>query len=58
MLGSYGDYGMNQSSFDDGKWRDTQTKIKHKILEKYLGTWSGIILNGLRQVAGKFPNPV
>lgn len=27
--------------------RDTQTQVKHKILERYLNAWSGIILNGL-----------
>ncbi len=27
--------------------RSTQTKVKHEILEKYLDTWGGIIINGL-----------
>lgn len=29
------------------KPRDVQTQVKHKILEKYLGAWGGIILSGL-----------
>jgi three-Cys-motif partner protein len=33
------------------KPRDVQTQVKHKILEKYLGTWGGIILNGLKGLA-------
>ncbi len=33
------------------KPRDTQTQVKHKILEKYLGAWGGIILNGLKGMA-------
>ena len=28
--------------------RPTQTRVKHHILEDYLDTWGGIILNGLR----------
>jgi three-Cys-motif partner protein len=33
--------------------RPTQTKVKHLILERYLHTWGGIIINGLRQKARK-----
>jgi hypothetical protein len=33
------------------KPRPTQTKVKHTILEKYLGAWGGIIINGLSQHA-------
>ncbi|NOY98878.1 MAG: hypothetical protein GXP40_06715, partial [Chloroflexi bacterium] len=29
------------------KGRDTQTRVKHEILAKYLDTWGGIIVNGL-----------
>jgi three-Cys-motif partner protein len=29
--------------------RPVQTKVKHKILEAYIGAWGGIILNGLAQ---------
>jgi three-Cys-motif partner protein len=28
--------------------RDTQTRVKHEILSRYLDTWGGIIVNGLR----------
>lgn len=35
------------------KPRDVQTQIKHRILEKYLGTWGGIILNGLKGKASQ-----
>lgn len=27
--------------------RDTQTKVKHEILSKYLDVWGGIIIGGL-----------
>jgi three-Cys-motif partner protein len=30
------------------KPRDTQTRVKHEILSRYLDTWGGIIVNGLR----------
>jgi len=33
--------------------RDIQTQIKHEILDKYLNTWGGIILNGLKHTAWK-----
>lgn len=33
--------------------RDTQTQVKHRILEKYLGAWGGIILNGLKRPAAR-----
>lgn len=33
--------------------RKTQTRIKHEILESYLGSWGGIILNGLRRKASR-----
>ena len=29
-------------------YRDTQTQVKHEILEKYMDAWGGIIANGLR----------
>jgi three-Cys-motif partner protein len=35
------------------KPRDVQTQIKHKILEKYLRTWGGIILSGLKGPAAE-----
>ncbi len=34
--------------------RNTQTKVKHMILAKYLDTWGGIIFNPLRATARKF----
>lgn len=34
--------------------RDTQTQVKHKILDKYLRVWGGIILNGVGQAARRF----
>jgi three-Cys-motif partner protein len=33
--------------------RDTQTQVKHLILEQYLNAWGGIILHGLRGSAHK-----
>lgn len=33
------------------KKRDTQTKVKHIILSRYLNTWAGIILNGKADTA-------
>ncbi len=33
------------------KPRDVQTQVKHRILEKYLGAWGGIILSGLSRYA-------
>ncbi len=33
--------------------RDTQTQVKHLILEQYLNAWGGIILHGLRGSARK-----
>ncbi len=35
------------------KPRDTQTQVKHFILEEYLKTWGGIIINGLRRSAAR-----
>ena len=32
---------------DDISSRSVQTKVKHRLLEKYIGNWGGIILNGL-----------
>lgn len=34
--------------------RDTQTQVKHKILDKYLSAWGGIILNGLGEAARRY----
>ena len=31
--------------------RNTQTKVKHEILEKYLKAWGGIIINGVSEIA-------
>lgn len=36
--------------------RKVQTKIKHQILEKYLGAWTGIILSGVKKY--RFGNTV
>lgn len=33
--------------------RNTQTKVKHEILSKYLDTWGGIIVSGLRNAKKK-----
>ena len=33
---------------NDLRYRNTQTNVKHEILAKYLDTWGGIIVNGLR----------
>lgn len=33
--------------------RDVQTQVKHKILERYLKAWGGIILHGLRRSAAR-----
>jgi three-Cys-motif partner protein len=33
--------------------RNTQTRVKHEILSKYLDTWGGIIVNGLAKSAKK-----
>jgi three-Cys-motif partner protein len=35
------------------KPRDVQTQVKHRILEKYLKTWGGIVLNGLKGTAAQ-----
>jgi three-Cys-motif partner protein len=35
------------------KPRDVQTQVKHKILERYLRTWGGIILSGLKGTAAQ-----
>ncbi len=35
--------------------RDTQTQVKHLILEKYLDTWGGIIIHGLRNYQQSLP---
>lgn len=36
------------------KPRDVQTQVKHKILERYLGAWGGIILSGLSRRAQSY----
>lgn len=33
--------------------RKVQTKIKHQILGKYLGAWTGIILNGVKKYSSR-----
>lgn len=33
---------------DASNYRNTQTQVKHEILSRYLDTWGGIILHGLR----------
>jgi three-Cys-motif partner protein len=35
-------------------FRSTQTQVKHQILTKYLDTWGGIIVNGLRSTKQTF----
>ena len=35
-------------------FRSTQTQVKHEILSRYLDTWGGIIINGLRHAKHQY----
>ena len=37
------------------KPRDTQTQVKHLILDQYLNAWGGIILHSQARLGGKAP---